>query len=161
MKRLGAGNRPSVAGDAGGWPPRGRRVPPGLADPPVLTPRPGPAPRINGPRFSASARFTPSSSRYRPPATARSATRRRGCPTGCAVDAATGQITGRLERPGTHNVVLEVSNAQRKGPPPVPDRLRRHLALTPHMGWNSWYIWENRVTDKIMRDAADAMVAPA
>ena len=26
------------------------------------------------------------------------------------------------------------------------------------MGWNSWYVWENHVTDKIMRDAADAMV---
>ncbi len=27
------------------------------------------------------------------------------------------------------------------------------------MGWNSWYIWTNRVTDKIMREAADAMVS--
>ena len=27
------------------------------------------------------------------------------------------------------------------------------------MGWNSWYIWENHVTDKIIRDAADAMVS--
>ena len=26
------------------------------------------------------------------------------------------------------------------------------------MGWNSWYVWENHVTDKIIRDAADAMV---
>ena len=33
------------------------------------------------------------------------------------------------------------------------------LALTPQMGWNSWYIWEIRVSDKIMRDAADAMVS--
>ena len=27
------------------------------------------------------------------------------------------------------------------------------------MGWNSWYVWENHVTDKIMREAADAMVS--
>ena len=27
------------------------------------------------------------------------------------------------------------------------------------MGWNSWYVWENHVTDKIMRAAADAMVS--
>jgi alpha-galactosidase len=33
------------------------------------------------------------------------------------------------------------------------------LALTPHMGWNSWYIWVDKVSDKIMRDAADAMVS--
>ena len=26
------------------------------------------------------------------------------------------------------------------------------------MGWNSWYVWENHVTDRIVRDAADAMV---
>lgn len=26
------------------------------------------------------------------------------------------------------------------------------------MGWNSWYVWENHVTDGIMRAAADAMV---
>ena len=33
------------------------------------------------------------------------------------------------------------------------------LALTPHMGWNSWYIWAGDVSDKIMREAADAMVS--
>ena len=33
------------------------------------------------------------------------------------------------------------------------------LALTPHMGWNSWYVWESHVTDQIMRAAADAMVS--
>ena len=33
------------------------------------------------------------------------------------------------------------------------------LALTPEMGWNSWYFWTDRVSDKVMRDAADAMVA--
>src|SRR5664279_315177 len=27
------------------------------------------------------------------------------------------------------------------------------------MGWNSWYVWENHVTDQIMRAAADAMVS--
>ncbi len=27
------------------------------------------------------------------------------------------------------------------------------------MGWNSWYVWENNVTDEIMREAADAMAA--
>ncbi len=27
------------------------------------------------------------------------------------------------------------------------------------MGWNDWYIHEDRVTDKIMREAADIMVS--
>jgi len=33
------------------------------------------------------------------------------------------------------------------------------LALTPPMGWNSWYIHYNRVTEEHMRNAADVMVA--
>ncbi len=32
------------------------------------------------------------------------------------------------------------------------------LALTPPMGWNSWYIHYNRVTEQHMRNAADAMI---
>ena len=31
-----------------------------------------------------------------------------------------------------------------------------NLALTPHMGRNSWYVWENHITDSIMRASADA-----
>jgi alpha-galactosidase len=33
------------------------------------------------------------------------------------------------------------------------------LALTPPMGWNSWYIHYNRVTEATMRQAADQMIA--
>ena len=33
------------------------------------------------------------------------------------------------------------------------------LALTPPMGWNSWYIHYHRVTGPVMRQAADQMIA--
>ena len=33
------------------------------------------------------------------------------------------------------------------------------LALTPPMGWNSWYIHYHRVSDQVMRQAADQMIA--
>ena len=33
------------------------------------------------------------------------------------------------------------------------------LALTPPMGWNSWYIHYDRVTEATMRNAADQMIA--
>ena len=82
-----------------------------------------------------------------------------GLPGGLSVDPATGQITGRIDQPGEYAVTFTASN--RLG------QVRRAfkivcgdtLALTPHMGWNSWYVWEGHVTDKIMREAADAMVA--
>ena len=32
------------------------------------------------------------------------------------------------------------------------------LSLTPPMGWNTWYAYYDRVTDKLMREAADVMV---
>ena len=35
------------------------------------------------------------------------------------------------------------------------------LALTPPMGWNSWNKFACNVNEQIVRDTADAMVAPA
>jgi alpha-galactosidase len=70
-----------------------------------------------------------------------------------------GQIKGTLSEPGEYITTIRVSNeigsAERKFKIVCGDK----LALTPHMGWNSWYVWENHVTDKIMRAAADAMVS--
>ena len=36
---------------------------------------------------------------------------------------------------------------------------RNHLARTPPMGWNSWNHFAHRVNDRVIREAADAMVA--
>ena len=33
------------------------------------------------------------------------------------------------------------------------------LALTPPMGWNHWYAHYDRITDKMMREAADVMIS--
>jgi alpha-galactosidase len=63
-----------------------------------------------------------------------------GLPDRLRVDAWTGQISGSVSTPGDYHVTLTA------------------LALTPHMGWNSWYVWENHVTDRIVREAADAVV---
>jgi len=82
-----------------------------------------------------------------------------GLPTGLSVDPASGQITGQIEQPGDYQVTFTVSNSfglVRRG---FKIACGDTLALTPHMGWNSWYVWEGHVTDKSMREAADAMVA--
>ncbi len=34
-----------------------------------------------------------------------------------------------------------------------------NVALTPPMGWNSWNLFEEEVSDKLIRGIADAMVA--
>ena len=80
-------------------------------------------------------------------------------PEGLRVDPDNGQITGSIEKPGEYILTFEASNqlgtARRNFKVVCGDT----LALTPHMGWNSWYVWETHVSDKIMRDAADAMVS--
>ena len=124
----------------------------------ILTPPPSPQPRINGAKLFGVRPghpflYTIAATGRRPMEFAAD-----GLPEGLQVDRDNGQISGSLPKVGDFFVTLRAKNAlgeaQRKLRIVVGDR----LALTPYMGWNSWYIWEGHVTDKIMRDAADAMV---
>ena len=145
-KLVVTGERPAIVG-----PPKEEAI--------VLTPKPPASPRINGPRIfgvrpAHPFLFTIPATGERPMTFAVE-----GLPAGLAVDPQTGQITGQIEKRGEYLVALRASNrlatAQRNFKIVCGDT----LALTPHMGWNSWYIWKSQVTDKIMRDAADAMVS--
>ena len=126
----------------------------------VLTPKPGPAPRINGVRVFGCRPGSPFLLAV--PATGdRPMTfSAEGLPPGLSIDAGTGFITGTIKDLGDFTVKLRAENAKGKA-----ERELRivcgldTLALTPHMGWNSWYVWENHVTDEIMRQAAAAMVS--
>jgi alpha-galactosidase len=125
----------------------------------VLTPQPGPEPRINGARVfgvrpGSPFLFTIPATGERPMTFGVE-----GLPEGLALDTATGRITGSLAAPGSHNVTFTAANARGTASRPFKIVCGPALALTPHMGWNSWYVWENRVSDAIMRAAADAMVS--
>jgi len=80
-------------------------------------------------------------------------------PEGLACNKETGIITGSLASRGEFTVTFKVSNELGFAERPFRIVCGETLALTPHMGWNSWYVWENHITDKIMREAADAMVS--
>lgn len=145
-KLLVTGQRPAIVGSP-------------KEEPVILTPKPPRAPRINGARIFGVRPghpflFTIPATGDRPMTFAA-----QDLPKGLTVDPKTGQITGKLDQRGEYVVTFKVSNqlgtAKRKFKIVCGDT----LALTPHMGWNSWYVWENHVTDKIMRDAADAMVS--
>ncbi len=145
-KLLVTGERPVIVGQ-----PREEAV--------ILTPKPPRTPRINGARIFGvhpghPLLFTIPATGDRPMTFGAD-----HLPKGLTVDASTGQIQGRIEKPGTHVVTLRAANQLGKAQRRFKIVCGETLALTPQMGWNSWYVWEGHVTDKIMRAAADAMVS--
>jgi alpha-galactosidase len=124
----------------------------------ILTPKPPPQPRINGARrFGVRPGhpflFTISATGRRPIRFAVD-----NLPAGLVLDPRTGRITGVLPNRGKYTVTVRAKNASGEATRKLTIVCGDTLALTPHMGWNSWYIWGDHVTDKIMREAADAMV---
>jgi alpha-galactosidase len=79
-------------------------------------------------------------------------------PQGLALDAASGIITGRISVAGTNRVTLFARNSHGQAHREFRIVAGHTLALTPPMGWNSWYIHYNRVSDAVMRQAADQMI---
>ena len=125
----------------------------------VLTPKPSRTPRTNGAKIfgvrpGSPFLFTIQATGNRPMSFAAE-----NLPAGLKVDSRTGQITGTLRERGEFVVTLKASNALGAAERKFKIVCGDTLALTPHMGWNSWYVWENHVTDRIMREAADAMVS--
>jgi alpha-galactosidase len=125
----------------------------------ILTPKPPRQPRINGARIFGVRPGHPFL--FTIPATGdRPMTFRvEGLPAGLAIDEQSGRITGRLLDEGEYSVTFTAANALGKTARKFKIVCGDTLALTPYMGWNSWYVWESHVTDKIMRAAADAMVS--
>lgn len=125
----------------------------------ILTPKPKPEPRINGTKIFGVRPGSPFSFSIAATGIKPMKYEVQNLPRGLKCDPETGQISGSLDRPGDYITTFRVTNklgsAQREFKIVCGD----NLALTPHMGWNSWYVWENHVTDKIMREAADAMVS--
>lgn len=125
----------------------------------ILTPKESPKPRINGARVfgvrpGSPFLFTIPATGDRPMTFAAE-----NLPKGLKLESRTGQITGTIQQRGEYVVTLQASNAVGTARRNLKIVCSDTLALTPHMGWNSWYVWENHVTDRIIRDAADAMVS--
>ncbi len=123
----------------------------------ILTPKPGPAPRINGPKVYGARPGNPFL--YRIPATGQRPMRfEADLPAGLVLDPQTGIITGTTPPRGEYRVTLRATNAHGSAQRVLKIVSGDLLALTPPMGWNHWYAHYHRVTDKLIREAADAMV---
>lgn len=128
-------------------------------DPFILTPTPPPQPRINGPLVYGVRPESPFL--YRIPCTGERPIKfsARHLPAGLRLDPLSGIITGTMAAPGTNRITLVARNAYGVARRDFRIIVGDTLALTPPMGWNSWYIHYDRVSDALMRQAADQMIA--
>lgn len=124
----------------------------------ILTPKPGPKPRINsarvfGVRPGSPVLYTIAATGQRP-----MGFNAENLPETLAVDHETGRITGQVTHPGEYKITMiarnDVGQARRELRLVVGDT----IALTPPMGWNSWNCWGCAIDEAKIRQAAEAMV---
>jgi alpha-galactosidase len=125
----------------------------------ILTPKPGLQPYINGPKVYGCRPEHPFL--YRIPATGVRPMQFKAdhLPAGLTLNSITGIITGSITKHGDYNVMLHVKNGYGADSRIFKICCGNTLALTPTMGWNDWYAHYARITDKMMRDAADIIVS--
>jgi len=129
------------------------------AAPLILTPPAPREPRINGARITGVRPGSPFL--FRIPCTGERplAFAAENLPPGITLDPQAGILRGATTARGTHRVTLSASNSRSAARRELRVVVGNTLALTPPMGWNSWYIHYNRVTEQHLRQAADQMLA--
>jgi alpha-galactosidase len=126
----------------------------------ILTPKPGPKPRINGAavfgvRPGSPFLYTIAATGQRPMTFAAD-----GLPEGLTVNAQTGVVSGRIANPklGSCRVVLRAKNALGEATRELQIVVGWRIALTPPMGWNSWNCYAATVDQGKVLATAQAMV---
>lgn len=124
----------------------------------ILTPKPGPKPRITGPKVFGVRPgnpflFTVTATGNRPMSFAA-----KGLPAGLTIDTKTGHIRGSVQKKGEYKVKLIAINNKGRAERDFRIVAGDTIALTPPMGWNSWNCWACAVDDEKVRTTAKAMV---
>ena len=125
----------------------------------ILTPPAPDEPRISGPKVLGVRPGSPLL--YRIPATGKGqlSFAAHNLPKGLALKKGERIIRGSIAKKGAYTIELVAENELGRDARELTIKVGDTLALTPHMGWNSWYIHYDRVSDEIMREAADQMIA--
>lgn len=125
----------------------------------ILTPKPKPEPKINGPDVYGGRPDKPFI--YRIPTTGKRPMEfaAYGLPASLELDNEKGIISGRTPaEKGDYEITFEATNSEGRSSKKWTLIIGDSLALTPMMGWNHWYTHYHLVTDKKIRAATDAMV---
>lgn len=125
----------------------------------ILMPAPKPQPRINGPLVYGCRPGHPFL--YRIPCQGERPIRFsvKELPASLKLDPLSGIITGTVPEKGEYDILIQANNSKGKDSRKFKIVAGDKLALTPPMGWNHWYAHYDRITDKMMREAADIMIS--
>lgn len=127
-------------------------------EPYILTPKPGPKPRITGARVFGVRPGSPFL--FTLTATGEKPIRFtvENLPEGLALNPETGQIHGMLEKKGEYKTTVIAENESGGAEQEFKIVVGDTICLTPPMGWNSWNSWACAVDDEKVRASALAMV---
>ena len=128
-----------------------------FADDDILTPKPPDTPRINGAKIFGvrpghPVLFTVAATGDRPMQFSAE-----GLPDGVKLDANTGFLSGKSDKPGEYKITLHAKNSKGHADSKFKLVVGDTIALTPQLGWNSWNCFGASVTGKNIEEAADAM----
>src|SRR5882724_969819 len=106
--------------------------------PEIRTPKPAPAPHINGPSIFGVRPNSPFL--YRIPATGNRPIQFAVAPlpAGLHLDSKTGEISGSLKEPSEYTITLRAKNSAGRAEKKFRIVVGETIALTPPLGWNSW-----------------------
>ena len=123
----------------------------------ILTPKPPLTPRINSAKVFGVRPWSPFlfkvAATGQPPLKYKAA----DLPEGLTLNPENGLITGSLKKKGEYIVKLTVENQQGYADRDLKIIVGDIISLTPPMGWNSWNCWGLSVSDKKVRQSANAM----
>ncbi|MFL5738788.1 MAG: putative Ig domain-containing protein [Flavisolibacter sp.] len=125
----------------------------------ILTPKAGPAPRINGPKVFGARPGHPII--FTIPATGTRPINFSAdhLPDGVKLDTRNGRLSGAISKPGEYLITLHAKNKEGEASRAFKIVVGETIVLTPPMGWNSWNIYASKVTQELVLANAKAMAS--
>ncbi len=124
----------------------------------ILTPEPEDSPQINGASIFGVRPGSPVFYRVAVSGEKPLTYSAEGLPKGVEIDSKTGWIRGKApEESGDYEITLHAENSKGESSKKFTIRVGGTISLTPPMGWNSWYVHSEGVSEEAIRDMAMAM----
>ena len=125
---------------------------------PIRTPKAPATPRVNGAKVFGARPGAPFLYRIAATGERPMTFQADGLPKGLKLDPQTGIISGRVKKAGKWTVTLRAQNSLGSAERELRIVIGDEICLTPPLGWNSWNVWGNSVTQEQVLSSARAMV---